>query len=584
MMIEPAAGAGSGEGAGPGPSTPVSTPPPSKPWLRLIAFAIAGLLGVAAIGAAALVLLPKPGPDIERMVPADADVYAIAYLDPSVGQKLNLLQLAHLFPDLKTDADITRKVDEALDKALKDTGLTVGADVRPWVGAQLGLVVQATDNPPTAILITSRDDARAKAALAKLRLGEEGQKRNWRDETYRGVVISVGMLKSQSSEKLGNLEEELVYAYVDHTVAIANSEALMDELVDTDQGKKSRLVNSVDYKDTVSRLPADKLALVYVNGASVGDRLRQEIRKRAKGLTGQPRLDQLNAFQGVGFALVAKPNGLSGDLEVRFDPSKLDAQTRNALGTPPRKNAVLDWTPRRVYALLAITTLKQGLQQVIDQTAATSPELRANLDQFGVTGPTGVLAHLTGDAGLEFDHGTGKYPAGALLLGTDDSASMRRFLDKVATLSTLFAPAGPGPAALSFKKQTYHGVQISSLNLPALSEYGLAPAYAVTGGFGIIASSPDEIQVLIDTHASGQNIATAQTFGTVSKESLTNPESLLFVDISESAAAVRGLLPGKDRAEYDSRVAPNLGPLKAYIVSGQSASDRMTELFFVLIQ
>ncbi len=95
-----------------------AAPPPSGFRVNRWAMA-AGLGGVVVLGlgavAIAVALALKPAAGIDRMVPASVDGCVAAYLDPSLSQKLNLLGLAHRFPDLKTDADMTAAVDRYLD-------------------------------------------------------------------------------------------------------------------------------------------------------------------------------------------------------------------------------------------------------------------------------------------------------------------------------------------------------------------------------------------------------------------------------------------------------------------------------------
>src|SRR5207253_10039667 len=69
------------------------------------------VLALGAVSAAAVLILAKQTSTIEKMVPASADVIAVANLDPSVAQKVNLLRAVHSFPDYKTDKAIADKLD-----------------------------------------------------------------------------------------------------------------------------------------------------------------------------------------------------------------------------------------------------------------------------------------------------------------------------------------------------------------------------------------------------------------------------------------------------------------------------------------
>ncbi len=107
------------EGGAPGPISDGLPPAPlTRSWFaryRRLLIPAAGLAVVGAAAAAALVLVLTPRTSVEKMVPATVDVYAVANLDPSASQKLNLLRAVHRFPDTSTD----QKLAEQLDKALK---------------------------------------------------------------------------------------------------------------------------------------------------------------------------------------------------------------------------------------------------------------------------------------------------------------------------------------------------------------------------------------------------------------------------------------------------------------------------------
>src|SRR5256712_5095099 len=237
------------EGGAPGPfSDSLPSAPPTRSWFaryRRLLIPAAGLAVVSAAAAAAMVLVLTPRTSVEKMVPATVDVYAVANLDPSASQKLNLLRAVHRFPDTSTD----QKLGEQLDKALKDSGITFSGDIQPWLGAQVGLAVripQGNADPPVALFAVSKDDAKAVAALTKLRAGSQGKKYLWRDTTYGGITITVGSPTTSTKPTAGGLKAG-AYAIVDHVVVIASSEALIREIIDADQGRSARLVDSADY-------------------------------------------------------------------------------------------------------------------------------------------------------------------------------------------------------------------------------------------------------------------------------------------------------------------------------------------------
>src|SRR6202163_245074 len=164
--------------APPDPAVPPSAsiaPAAPQSWLlqrRRLLIPAAAVLALGAVSAAAVLLLVKPSGTVEKMVPATADVIAVANLDPSVTQKVNLLRAVHSFPDYKTDKAITDK----LDAVLKDSGLSFSGDIQPWLGSEIGASVRlnlksaavgSTADSPAAFYAVSRDDTKARAMLAK---------------------------------------------------------------------------------------------------------------------------------------------------------------------------------------------------------------------------------------------------------------------------------------------------------------------------------------------------------------------------------------------------------------------------------
>src|SRR5260370_15215440 len=237
------------------------------------------------------------------MVPATADVSAVANVDHTVTQKVNLLRAVHSFPDYKTDTAITDKLDEVL----KDSGLSFGADIQPWLGSEIGASVRlnlksaavgSAADSPAAFYAVSRDDTKARAMLAKLRASKWANNYRWKDETYNGMRISVGTA-TDTSGKIG------AYSIVEHVVVLATSSVLIHEIIDADQGRAPRLVDSSDYKATLAGLPSDRLGLVYVNGKSVVRHGKKDMATApARGLA-LKNVNDLDALRGIWATLTA---------------------------------------------------------------------------------------------------------------------------------------------------------------------------------------------------------------------------------------------------------------------------------------
>ncbi len=561
---------------------------------RRLLIPAAAVVALAAVSAAAVLLLVKPNNTVEKMVPATQDAIVVANLDPSVAQKVNLLRAVHSFPDTKTD----KAIDDKLDQAFKDSGLSFTGDIKPWLGSQIGvsakLDLSSAKNSPAAVYIVSRDDTKARAMLAKLRAGKYGTKFQWKDDTYSGITISVGTPTDQSGQAAA-------YSLVDHVVVFATTSAQIHEIIDADQGRAARLVDSSDYKATLAGLPSDRLGYLYVNGKSLVANVKKEIATTPSLSLALKNMNDVDALQGIGATVSANGNGLLADVLVKLDQSKLSPSTRDAFAHAGRADTVVSWIPKTSDAFLAITSLKQTIQTVLDQSG-NEASVKAGTDAIGLTGPSGVLPHLTGDAGLEVGFGHTGLPAGAILLGTNDAQSMNAFFARLLALAegaagSSFGGSGAGsslgsaaaPPASHLTGSTYRGVVITSWTSPLLGQLGageaFAPSYAVLDGMGILASTPDEVKAIIDTHKGGATIASDPTYKTASAASLAKPSAIVYVDIARLLEAIRkSPLGAQSGLGSGSTMSGNVDPLKAVIVTAASQSDRATERFFVIIR
>src|SRR5438309_809112 len=430
---------------------------------RIVAGVVA-LVVLAAVAAAAWFVLLRHTAAIDKLVPQSADVLVVADLDPSISQKVNLLTLSHKFPNLKTDQAVNRRVDDALNQAFKDSGLSFDRDIKPWLGSKRAVSASVGDRTAGLLLVDSKDDARAKTALLKLRNSTSGKALHWSDKTYQEQAVSVGSPADGS--------QPTVYAYVDHTVLIGNDEATVHRAIDADRGATERLAESSGYKATLSLLPGDRLLLLYVDGGRIDQRLKEAIRQGTSGGQIPPAsLNQIDAFRSLGFAVAAHSNGLAADLQLRLDPAKLEATTRTALGQ-----------------------------------------------------------HTNGG--------------------------------KVRT-------------------RNYGGFDVQTVDAPELTQSGYAPSWAVSGKLGIIGTTPDQVFAVINAQ---NGIPANRQYATAIREVDQDPDSVLYVAIKDAAAALRGQLPPDVRAGYDKDVAPNLQPLRAFILTSKQQPDRLSERFFLEMQ
>ena len=423
--------------------------------------------------------------------------------------------------------------------------------------------------------------------------GKYGTKYQWKDETYNGIPISVGTPTDKS-------QTTAAYSLVDHVVVFATTGAQIHEIIDTDQGRASRLVDSSDFKATLADLPSDRLGYLYVNGRSLVANVKKEMATTPAMALALKNINDVNALQGIGATLSANGDGMLADLLVKLDQSKLSPATREALAHPGRADTIVSWVPKSSDAFLAITSLNKTIQSLLDQSG-NEASVKAGTDAIGLTGPGGVLPHLTGDAGLEVGFASNGIPAGAIVLGTNDAKSMNAFFAKLLVLadgaigssllgagSSFGSPSPPVTPASHTTTTNYRGVVITSWTSPALGGLGagaLSPSYAVLDGMGILASTPAEVKAIIDTHKDAASIASDTTYKSASTASLASPSGIIYLDIAKLVDAIRKSPLGSQAGlGSGSTLSATVGPVKAVILTAASQADRATERFFVIVR
>jgi hypothetical protein len=581
----------------PGPTDP---PPARRRGRRTLVALVAGVVVVVGGGVALAFFTMRGAPEqLVSVVPAEADVFVTVYLDPSAGQKVNLLRLAGQFPDLGKEQDLSGRVDDLLDEGLADSGLTHD-DIRPWLGSELGLSVDVGDDgtPHTAFLIATTDAEASQAALEKI------ADQDLQVHDYDGVQVSVAK------------DGQGAFGIVNDVAVLATDETTVRRAIDAAHGTIPDISSSRVYLDTVAGLPEGKLGMAFVNVAGIVDQFGSQT--AASAAIGAGGLTELDAIDGVGLSLSAETDGMALDLTTNYDPTKLSKEQRDLLTASDHENATLAFVPDDAFAVMAQEHMDTILKTTLDQVEQQTPDAAASIDQAGIPD---LLAAMTGDVALEVGPGTRGPVSGALLVGTDDPAQMLTFLEGVAGYASravaqqgataaqpedliaqmqgcmgtpkavarcqqeiLQGAAVPTPTEpRPLGTEQYRGVTISFIDDPALAQLGLAPAYAVLNGAGVIATSPDEIHQVIDADASGQDVRTTSVYASATA-TVPSTESVFFLDVQGIASTVRENLPPEAQAVYDRDVAPNLAPITAFVIGSESDEQHQRVRMFLQIR
>jgi hypothetical protein len=539
-----------------------------------VVIAVVFVLTAGSVAVALYALRGSPE-TLGRMVPADVDVYVSVNLDPAASQKANVARLASKFPSLHGTSAIRKNVDGVLDEMLDSVSgdLSFRRDVAPWLGSQVVLVADASHGGRAAFLVASKDDDAAQAALAKA-TSHSGE--SWTTASHDGVTIHLGSGEGAGAE---------AFAVLDHA-AVLGSRALVESVVDADHGHTARLTASASFMRTVSSLPEDRLGLVYVNYPSLVKELQGS--GVAPGLFGTVSggVSQ-GAYVGLGVALSAESDGVALDVSVPLYTSKLTAEDRAILSSQRDADPLLAWIPAPASFFLAAPRAPlASFFDAVDQSVL-SADLGQELRRLGITGPEGLEQHLTGDIVVEGGVG-GPSPGGAVLLGTDDEAAMQSTLDRLARrLAPKLLASSPSSTTVTSKGKlvvrhraapvrwdtvTDNGVTIRFATDPAGGSSWLRPAYAVSDGMGIVGTSPEAVQAVLDTKTGGPSIANAPDFVSALQRAGSTEGDVVFLNFRSLMDLVG-----------DGQASSDLRPLQSLIVTDHYTPDLITERVFLSI-
>ena len=122
-----------------------------------------------------------------------------------------------------------------------------------------------------------------------------------------------------------------------------------------------------------------------------------------------------------------------------------------------------------------------------------------------------------------------------------------------------------------------------TLTSRALRRSGLAPSYAVADGLAIVASSPAELNRILDARATGATLQTSDTYRATVPHVDDPSSSLLFVDLQAIGRGIRGSLDPAERKAFDADAASWFAHLRGIAMSQAGGHDGYDVRLFVLI-
>ena len=486
--------------------------------MRRAVVAVTSLL--VALGAAVvisyLLLFSAVADRAAKATPADTAAYLNVYLQPSVGQQMNLFALIGRLRGFGDAAALEGKIDEVAQRLLGQAGIDYANDVHPWLGAQLALSVapgDAGDAPQILLLAAVKDPAAARAAVPRL-LASGGA--SFTPETYRGQAT---MTSSQAS-----------YALLSDLLLVATTPERLHAALDAEANREPSLADLPAFRAAMSAVAADHLASAYLD-------LPRTVGIAAGGHVG--------GYGTAALALTADPDGLhvAGSVPFTADAASDEARAAHALGA--RSSTLAAWVPRTSSAEAVVFGLAQSfadLEATIAHDSALAPAADA-LNQLraiaalglGVNVDRDVLPLVDGEVAVALEGVGPEGPHGQVLLRPGDPAAGEAALDRIRT-----ALVDRGSTVTT---QQVQGSTVTAITVPLIGHL----AYAVVDDVVLLALDPADVAAAIGARAAGQTLADDERYASAFERAGAHAGNEIWADLPTLTDALAGMIdPGTE--------------------------------------
>ncbi len=214
---------------------------------------------------------PQPNPSAMIFIPQQAPVMGALLVSPD---RLEGLQLALVPPDQR---QAQRAEFEALRDGLLGGGLSYGRDVQPWLGNEVTLAVTTLDidrdggngkQPGYLLALVTQNTTRSREFLQLFWQQRSVSPQDLVFEQYQGTQMIYGQVKPASSAPADANAVPLTLASAvvgDRFVLFANSPKVLRDAINNVQAVELNLGHDPDYQRAIAALPANRIALSYVN-------------------------------------------------------------------------------------------------------------------------------------------------------------------------------------------------------------------------------------------------------------------------------------------------------------------------------
>ena len=549
---------------------------------------VAAIVVVAAVGGAlagALLLGAKPLPEALRYIPSGSVVVVEFRPELPGDQRQHLGNLLAHFPGFADQSTLAAKIDEALDRIVKQAGggaIDYATQVKPLLAGPMTAALTSTDlgdisagRRPAGLLLVATTDG--KATCQSISGGKAAN-----TEVHRGVQLTdVGQSGGLSCA-------------VDGRFLLLGSPRAIGAGLDAKLDGKGIDGNST-FRAARTRLTGDHLALAYIDGKAMQAAIDSLSSRVGTNPSLTPSLtpslnasltSTLPAWVMIGVRVVDDAIQVESAIPPVAGPALPSGLPTDP---PPDKSHFAAMLPTDAFGFVEAHGAGANLERFIGILEADSSQATAleSLKQALVS--VGGIENL---AGWIQDFGVAGIPTGAspgavvLLRGTDATATKSRS-DQIRNLLTL-ASVGTD---IKVRTTDHNGVPITTVDLgdigPTLEALG-APAGVIPAGSNLAFSMAQKDDILmvglgdgvlervIDVDASS-SLATSPIYRRSIELAGTPNDVEAFIAIDAVATWIEAHPPtGVDMEAYRANVQPYLNHLAGVIESALTTSTGTT--------
>jgi hypothetical protein len=573
-----------------------TTPAPRPRWVVPVVAAVVVL--AAAIGVIAGLTLngtrSSGSGAAASYVPADATVYYELRLDLPGDQRANLRTFLGHFPGVDADKYLTDEVDKQLDSWASQIpgSFSYSADVKPWFNGSLAFATigvpsvmgvgtaGASSLPKTLVFAGVRDAAGATAFSDRLRAEIAKAGGTVTSSTHGSATIWSATGIPGTSVGGSKAPQTFAWTITADEVVGGTSTDLVGSALDVHAGTNPSLADRQEFRDGLSRLPADRVLVAAVDVAQMMNGFKQELSTLQPGAG-----DALNEILAQIPTFVVTSSTLLAD-RISLDSNALMPSGSALPANRDRGLAAL--APDDAIFFTDGADVGRGLTayvNAIKKAVATSPAAAAQLQQAEAVlgGDLASLVSWIGDAALVAGE-TNRQPYVGLIITPTNAADARVKLSQLRGLLQLAAGAG---GQVSVTDADHGGTTITTIKVAAgagTPAWATTYQYAVTDSHVIIGNGEVFVARVLDTDSAHSLAGQARFSAGLAGQGGASNIGTIWLDLAGLRAAIEPLIPTEMQTEYRSKVQPWLAPLDYVIGTNTADGQRLASRMAIVVK